>query len=280
MAALSDTIALGGLALLCLAFVVITWRTWGSVPEDAGYDLSAAARTAHGSLPYVDYTYSYGPVTPLLLGGLFAALGVSLGVAEALGVVLATATVAATYGVARQRMSALPALLAAAVVVPVAFSSGGGSPIFNDVLPHTISAPISGLLTLGMLAALTAYALRGRACLLPLAGVVLGLIAVTRPEAVLAPVAATLVWLALRAWAGRDTRRSLREGVRVALPAVAVGVLGYIPFLIAVGPRELVWTNLYPLDLLRAGGNNVISDTAPFTLQAGSCSQASPRCTP
>jgi hypothetical protein len=269
VAELSDAVALAGLALVCLAFVVITWRTWGSVPEDAGYDLSAAARTAHGSLPYVDYTYSYGPVTPLLLGGLFAALGVSLGVAEALGLVLATATVAATYGVARQRMAVLPALLASAVVVPIAFSSGGGSPIFNDVLPHTFSAPISGLLALAMLAALTAFVTRGRAALLPLAGVALGLIAVTRPEAALAPAGATAVWLALRAFAARDTRRSLREGARVALPAFAVSVLGYAPFLIAVGPRELVWTNLYPLDLLRAGGNTVISETAPFTLHSG-----------
>ena len=149
VAALSDAVALGCLALLCLALVAITWRTWGSVPEDAGYDLSAAARTAHGSLPYVDYTYSYGPAAPLLLGGLFAALGVSLGVAEALGVLLAGATVAATYGLARQRMAIVPSALAAAVVAPVAFSSGGGSPIFNDVLPHTFSAPIAALLTLG-----------------------------------------------------------------------------------------------------------------------------------
>ena len=46
VAVVPDVLALGGLALLCLVFVVITWRTWGSVPRDAGYDLSAAARTA------------------------------------------------------------------------------------------------------------------------------------------------------------------------------------------------------------------------------------------
>jgi hypothetical protein len=269
VAALTDRVALGGLALLCAAFVVITWRTWGSVPEDVGYDLSAAARTAHGSLPYVDYTYSYGPVAPLLLGGLFAALGVSLGVAQALGVLLATATVAATYGVARQRMAVLPSALAAAVVVPVAFSNGGGSPIFNDVLPHTFSAPIAALFTLGVLGALTAFVARGRSSLLLLAGAALGLTAVTRPEAALAPVCAILVWLALRAWAGRDAGRSLREGLRLALPALVVIAVGYAPFLIAVGPHDLLWTNLYPLDLLRAGGNTVISGTAPFTLHSG-----------
>jgi hypothetical protein len=268
VAVVPDVLALGGLALLCLVFVVITWRTWGSVPRDAGYDLSAAARTAGGSLPYVDYTYSYGPTVPLLLGGLFAALGVSLGVAEALGVALAMALVAATYGVARQRMAALPSLLAAAIVMPVAFSSGGGSPIFDFVLPHTFSAPIASLLTLGMLAALSSFVTRARQWLLPLAGALLGLVAVTRPEAALAPAAATLVWLALRGWCARDTRRAWRDGARVALTAAVVGALGYAPFLIAVGPRELVWTNLYPVDLLRAGGNTVISSTAPFTLRS------------
>ena len=269
VATISDAVALGGLALLCLVFVALTWRTWGSVPEDVGYDLSAAARTAHGSLPYVDYHYSYGPIAPLLLGGLFAALGVSLGVAQALGVLLATATVAATYGVARQRMAVLPSALAASVVVPVAFSSGGGSPIFNDVLPHTFSAPIAALFTLGLLAAVSAYVTRGLGWLLPLAGGALGLVAVTRPEAALAPAGAILVWLAVRAWAGRDARRSLREGLTIALPAVVVSAVGYVPFLIAVGPRELVWQNLYPVDLLRAGGNTVISSTAPFTLHSG-----------
>jgi hypothetical protein len=269
VAALSDAIALGGLALLCLAFVVITWRTWGSVPEDAGYDLSAAARTAHGSLPYVDYIYSYGPAAPLLLGGLFAALGVSLGVAEALGILLAAGLVAGTYGVARQRMTVLPSLLAAAVVAPVAFSSGGGSPIFNDVLPHTFSAPIASLLTLGVLAALTAFVTRGRAFLLPLAGVGLGLTAVTRPEAMLAPAGAILLWFALRAFSERAGRSSLRDGLRVAVPALVMIAIGYVPFLIAVGPHALLFDDLYPLDLLRAGGNTVISGVAPFTLRSG-----------
>jgi hypothetical protein len=265
VAVVPDVLALSGLALLCLVFVAITWRTWGSVPRDAGYDLSAAARTARGSFPYVDYTYSYGPSVPLLLGGLFAALGVSLGVAEGLGVALAVGLVAATYGVARQRMTALPSVLAAAVVAPVAFSSGGGSPIFDFVLPHTFSAPIASLLTLGLLAALTSFATRARPWLLPLAGALLGLVAVTRPEAALAPAAATLVWLALRAWAARDSRRAVRDGARVAVTAAVVGVLGYGPFLFAVGPGELVWKNLYPVDLLRAGGNTVISSSAPFT---------------
>jgi hypothetical protein len=268
VAALTDAVALGGLALLCLALVVLTWHTWGSVPEDAGYDLSAAARSAHGSLPYSDYTYSYGPIAPLLLGGLFAAFGVSLGVAEALGLVLAAATVAATYGLARQRMAVLPSALAAAVVAPVAFSSGGGSPIFNDVLPHTFSAPIAALFTLGVLAALTAFVGRGRTALLVLAGVALGLTAVARPEAAVAPVGAILIWLALRAVSERRVRPALRDGSWVALPALAVIVAGYGPFLFAVSPRTLLWTNLYPVDLLNAGGNTVISGSAPFTLHS------------
>jgi hypothetical protein len=266
--AISDVVALGFLAIVCLALVVITWRTWGSVPEDAGYDLSAAARTAHGSLPYVDYTYSYGPIAPLLLGGLFAALGVSLGVAEALGVVLATATVAGTYGLARQRMAVLPSALAAAVIAPIVFSSGGGSPIFNVVLPHTFSAPIAALFTMGVLAALTAFVTRGRTFLLALAGIALGLTAVARPEAALAPVGAILLWLALRAYADRRVREAVRQGVTIALPALAVAIVGYGPFLFSVSPRTLLWTNLYPVDILHAGGNTVISETAPFTLHS------------
>ena len=161
-----------------------------------------------------------------------------------------------------------PRCSAAAIVSPIAFSSGGGSPIFDFVLPHTFSAPIASLLTLGHARRARPSSCATRQWLLPLAGALLGLVAVTRPEAALAPAAATLVWLALSAWAGARHPSRMRDGVRVALTAVVVGALGYAPFVIAVGPRELVWTNLYPVDLLRAGGNTVISSTAPFTLRS------------
>jgi hypothetical protein len=166
-------------------------------------------------------------------------------------------------------MAIVPSALAAAVVAPVAFSSGGGSPIFNDVLPHTFSAPIAALFTLAVLAALTAFVAHRHAVLLTLAGAALGLVAVTRPEAALAPLAAIVVWLALRAWADRRARSALRDGAALAVPALVVTAAGYGPFLFAIGPRELLWTNLYPVDLLRAGGNSVISETAPFTLHSG-----------
>ena len=45
---------------------------------DDGLALQAAARVADGQLPYRDFTWAYGPAHPLLLGGLFEALGPSL----------------------------------------------------------------------------------------------------------------------------------------------------------------------------------------------------------
>ena len=261
----ADAIALGCLTAAGIVFALLTWRTWGSVPEDIGYDLSAAARTAGGALPYVDYTYSYGPLAPLGLGGIFAAFGTGLEAAAAFGAVLAGAIVAATYGVARQHVGPLAAAIAAAVVLPVAFTSGGGSPIFDFVLPHSYSAPLASLATLGMLAALTAFARGGSKHLLLLAGLALGLIALARPEAALAPAAATALWLVLRGRRPPGARASLAAAARIAGAALALAVAGYAPFLLAVSIDELVFTNLYPVDVLRAGGNAVLSDTAPFT---------------
>ena len=69
---------------------------------DTGYDLLAASRTAQGELPYVDYEYFYGPLGPLLLGGIYAVTGTAVWPAAALGLVLAAAATALTYRLARR----------------------------------------------------------------------------------------------------------------------------------------------------------------------------------
>src|SRR4051794_14186303 len=50
----------------------------GIDPFDEGIALSAARRVSEGQVPYSDFTWAYGPVTPYLLGGLFKLFGVSL----------------------------------------------------------------------------------------------------------------------------------------------------------------------------------------------------------
>ena len=111
---------------------------------DTGYDLLAAARTAGGELPYVDYSYFYGPVGPLLLGGIYAVTGAAVWPAAALGLVLSAIATAQTYRLARRFAGPMAAAAAGALVASAALSSANNS----FVLPHSTSAPLAIVLAL------------------------------------------------------------------------------------------------------------------------------------
>jgi hypothetical protein len=247
-------------ALLGIAGVLVglTWETWGDLGSDTGYDLSAATRIANGEIPYVDFTYYYGPLAPSLLGGLFWLFGSSTGPAIALGIALSLAIAAATFALARTQTGPIGAFLAAAITTCVAFSPTN----FSFVVPHTYSAPLAILLILGLLLALARVAASQRAVWLVVAGVCIGFLTLVRPQFVLAAVAAAGCWLGVRALSGQTRWRELAllAGPAVALPAVVYGA-----FSAAVGPRDLVFQNLYPVDELGAGGNAVLRMHAPLT---------------
>lgn len=253
-----DAVAVLGLAALSGMLIALTWGTWGDVGSDTGYDLIAGERVAQGQLPYVDYTYFYGPLAPFLLG--FATLlgGGGLAPAIGLGLVLAAAVVALTYALARMYVGTTGAFLAAALTAPVAF----GPSNFSFVLPHTSSATLGLLGGLAFLFGISRYAQTGRGGWLLAAGGAAGLVALTRPEFAVAVLLAAGVWLALRRRSGGG---SLREIGLLAAPAFAVPAAAYGAFLVAVSPSRLLLDNLYPVDELRAGGNEILKLHAPLT---------------
>src|SRR5204863_2359723 len=179
------------------------------------YDLVAGARVAHGHLPYVDFFYYYGPLAPFLLG--FAALigGAGVGPAIVVGILLASAIVLATYVLGRMHAGVLGGFLAAAITAPIAFAPTN----FSFVMPHTFSVSLALLVSLCFLIALRRYADTGRERWLAAAGFAVGLVLLTRPEFVIAVVAAGGAWLALRI---RSGMRGRRETAVLAAPALAV----------------------------------------------------------
>jgi hypothetical protein len=254
----ADAWALVGLMGIALVLVGVTWETWGDLGRDTGYDLSAAGRIADGEVPYVDFTYYYGPLAPGLLGGRFWLFGTSMGTAIAYGIVLSLAIAAATYALARTQTGPIGSFLAAAITTCIAFAPTN----LSFVVPHSYSAPLAILLALVFLLTLAQFARTQRAAWLVSAGASVGLVAVTRPEYVVAVVAAAACWIGARALS-RDAR--WRDVALLATPAVALPVLVYGAFAIAVGPRDLVWENVYPADELEAAGNTLLRSRAPLT---------------
>ncbi len=254
----ADAAAVAGLACLTIAMVALTWGTWGDLGRDTGYDFVAAQRVAAGELPYIDYVYYYGPLSPLL-GGFAAWLGGG-GIEPmiGLGLVLALLVIAATYALGRMLAGPRGGFLAAAITVPVAV----GPSNFSLVLPHSFSATLGVLLALCFLLGVARYAATGGLVWLLGSGTAVGLVGLTRPEFELAVLLAAGVWLGLRWHAGLG---GWRETALFAVPAIAIPALVYGAFLLGVPARELVLENLYPRETLAEGGSAVLRNHAPLT---------------
>ena len=256
-----DAVAIASVALWTLVLVVATWGTWGDLDSDTGYDLLAAARIADGSVPYLDFTYYYGPLGAALAAVAVLVGGHGIGVGVAFGLVVTLLLVAATYGVARIVLPPLGAGLAAGLTAAVALAPNN----YGFVLPHTYDAPLGTLLLLCLCLCAWRYARTDAATWLVAAGVAVGLTALTKPEPFAAAVVASVVWLVVR-W--RDGARLRREALVLGAPAAIVAAAVYGPLLAATSFNRLVYENLYPVDLLQAGDGAMTKARMPMTLES------------
>jgi hypothetical protein len=259
--ALTDRTALAALGVLAAGLIALTWGTWGDLAQDTGYELLAGSRTAAGELPYADFTYYYGPLSPALLGGLYALTGAGIGPAVALGLALALATCGLTYAAARALVPPSGALAAAALTAGAAFGTGNTS----FVLPHALSAPLGVALALAAITALARRNAGGGLGWTAAAGVACGLAALARPDAIAVAGAAAAAWLLGRAL----TRRALLADVgALALPALAIPAAVYGALLTQVSFDRLVHDNLLPSGMLSQGAGEVLRLSAPGTLSS------------
>ncbi|HWJ42317.1 MAG TPA: hypothetical protein VNR67_02690 [Solirubrobacterales bacterium] len=250
----ADVLALAGLALGFLLFVVLTWKKWGNPALDAGAELTTAEQVAEGAVPYRDVRYFYGPLGLYGLAGSFQLFGASLATAFAFGLALSAAIVAGFYALARQWLRPTMAAVCAAMTMAIGFSGTA----FNFVLPHSNSATV-GLLCL--ILALLALC-RERPWL---AGIAIGAAGLTRPEFFGVAAVAALVWL-LAGLFRRPRRAVLADALRIGLPALAIPLAVLGAFAAEVGAHRLLWENLWPVDFIRVAGFRSQENWAPLTL--------------
>ncbi len=247
----THALPIAALTLLLGGLLFAVWGTWCDLGRDTGYDLVAGSRVAHGELPYVNFLYYYGPLAPLTLGLAGWIGGGGLAPAVGLGIALTAGIVLATYWLAHDLVGRTGAFLAAAITLAVAIVPSN----LSFVLPHAESE------TIGILALLLALIglQRGGTRMLLLAGVLGGLVALTRIELELAFLAAAAAWALVH----RGNRA--RDLALVAAPAALVPAAVYGAFLTAVPAHRLFLENLYPVDVLHAAGNAVLRLHAPLT---------------
>ena len=254
----ADVLAIGALTLLALVVAAVTWNSWGDLNSDTGYDLVAGQRVANGEIPYRDFVYYYGPLAPYLAGlaTLIGGAGIAAGVV--LGFVLTGLILAATYALARKVVGPAGAFLAAAVTVGVAFIPDN----YSYILPHTFAATLGTLGLLVLLLCIARYAETTSSPSLIAAGCAAGMLTLTKPEAMVAGYVAAGTWLVLRARSGARFRREI---ALFGIPALAVPAAVYGALATVVSPHDLLLENLYPVDMLRAGGDRLIDARMPLT---------------
>jgi hypothetical protein len=196
-----------GAALACFAASM-----FGIQPNDEGLMLQAAARIADGQAPYADFWWFYPPGQPVLLGGLWAALGPSLLAWKVVRALAAGAVALLAWRLARRGGAPdwAAALAWAGSAFALAYPSG----------PHPF--PITLALCLGALLCLERPAL---------AGALTGAAAFWRLE-----FAAYLMLGALLAYAVREYRS--RAALRYAGTAAAVAAALFAPFVVMAGPGD------------------------------------------
>lgn len=182
-------------------------------PFDEGLMLQAARRVAEGQMPYRDFLCPYGPAQPYLLGGLFKLLGVSLLDWRILRVLTDAAVSVVVYALVRREAGSRWALVGwlAAICAMAEPRSAGSTPL--AILCGLAAILLATRRRLLWAALLTALGAAFRIDFAVYAG---------------AGVLAALLW-----------EREWRGALRYAATTVALTLLAYLPFLIAIGPADL-----------------------------------------
>ncbi len=200
---------LGGTALALLAF---TWKRWADVVSDTGRELYQAWRLSRGDVLYRDVAHFNGPLSPYLDALWFRLFGVGFTqqVLADLLVVVLTALIVRGGRALTDRFTATAAGLVFLCVFAFGPLTPGGS--FGYLAPYSHEMTHGALLLLLLLSCL-AWDLRAGGRRPPLAaGLLLGLLFLTKPE----------LWLAGAACAGFGFLAShrLRAAGWLALGAV------------------------------------------------------------
>jgi hypothetical protein len=207
-----------------LAISAFTIRR-GGAEFDEGIVLQAAARIAAGQMPYADFAWAYGPAHAYLLGWSFDLLDPSLIGWRVLRSLVDAGVAVTVYALVRRAGGPAWPALAGWLIAACAMAQ------------PTSASPFAPALLLGLLAVATATADRPLPGGLLIPAALTALSAAWRLDFGLYAAGAVAVALLLSRPTGVRGR-----GFAVATYAAvtaALGLLIYLPFLIAVGPADL-----------------------------------------
>lgn len=231
-------------AAVFAAMLAVSWRRWTSPIADSGREMDLPLRLLNGETLYRDVHHIYPPFAPYFNAQLYRIFGVHLDVLHASGIVCSMLIAVLCYRIARRLFEPTDAALATiAVAIFCIFKPAG-----NLIEPYAFAALYACAFALGVLLLTLRYAENRRRRELMLAGLLIGLAAITKQEFALAgaiTVTAAVVYLHrfnLKSWIS-DLLFAALPAVLIALPVYG-WLIGKFGWQMIVEDCHLFYTHL------------------------------------
>src|SRR5262249_54258830 len=220
------------IAATYLAMAVWTWRKWPDLLVDFGRELYVPWQLVTGKVLYTDIAYFNGPFSPYLNALWFRLFGVSLTTlifANLAILASVTCLIYITFKAACDRLTATMSSLALLTVFAFAQYVFIGN--YNFVCPYAHDLTHGIALTVGMICALSRYALRRQLGTSTIAGLLLGLVFLTKAEVFLAAAVAALIGMALFYISGQPSGHQMRVVLLAFGGSACVPIVLFFAFL-------------------------------------------------
>lgn len=220
------------IAAATAAMVYWSWGTWPDVIVDFGRELYVPWQINEGQVLYRDLAYFNGPLSPYVNALWFRVFGVGLRTLVLANLTIFGVLLFLCYSLLVQIGSRTSATLACLVLVFVfAFSRYVIAGNYNYLCPYSHEATHGVTLALASFYFVARYLHDGRMTNAALCGLCVGMVALTKPEILVAALPAAIVGLALGGFAADHGRSSIGRtasvffGALLAPPVLATALL-------------------------------------------------------
>lgn len=194
-------IMLGGLSLTLVATIAMVFWTWDKCPDpliDFGREIYFPWRISQGEHLYRDLQYFNGPLTPYTHALVMKVFGASIDTLKGFNAAVVIACALLVWHLVRQMGNDWSAALAGVMFAVMFGCEQVRDSTFNFLTAYSYDLPHGAVLSLGMLACLQQSTIAtNKVRWIAGAGLLLGLVALTKAEVILGSAASAAVFLLL-----------------------------------------------------------------------------------
>lgn len=210
---LFDVLALFFLAVLFIFKLLGTWRKWPDILVDFGRELYIPWQISSGKILYKDIAHLFGPLSQYTNALLFKLFGASYTTIIIANTVVLVCFISLLYLFIKRSCSRLTAFLACGVVLSVfSFSQYVGVGNYNFISPYSHEATHGILLSLLMIYQLWRFTVSKRKRDLALAGLIFGLIFLTKVDILFSAAVVISIFFFLDWSHSRDLGSTAKSG--------------------------------------------------------------------